>query len=282
MKTKMMAALHLWQSVLPSLCADSVSDTDDVSDFAIASIMGIPLSDFHGHVRSQAHLPQRHGGNGHRRSENVWRAARVGGFCLAAHGPFNIFGVAPFLRDDVLFPEKSSLPSLVELASAWKHCVGRFPRLWHLPQAAVGGVVRPPTEDPRLEDPSTWAQQLDDQQARLETVFKSQLVKGTLPAAEDDPAWCFQQDLEIQRRSFAVAADGGDGWSDFKKDCFWARQGGEKFQRPIAVSGWLSRLCPDSGPALMRRLGGRLQIRLRRGRIWIRALLDLKPAWCVG
>ena len=51
--------------------------------------------------------------------------------------------------------------------------------------------------------------------------------------------------MEIQRRSFAVAADRGDGWSDFKKDCFnepqdhpsilglWARQGGEKFQRLI-------------------------------------------------
>ena len=134
---------------------------------------------------------------------------------------------------------------MVELTSAWKHCVNRFPRLWHLSQAAVGGVVRPPTDDPRLEDPSTWAQQLDNQQARLETVFKSQLVKGNLPAAEDDPAWYFQQDLEIQRRSFAVAADSGDGWSDFKKDCFnepqdhpsilglWARQGGEKFQRLI-------------------------------------------------
>jgi hypothetical protein len=100
-----------------------------MSDFAIASIMGIPLSDFHGHIRSQAYLPQRYGGNGHRRSENVWWAAYIGGFCLAAYGPFNVSGIALFLRDDVLFPEKSSLPSLVELTSAWKHCVNRFPRL---------------------------------------------------------------------------------------------------------------------------------------------------------
>jgi hypothetical protein len=86
-----------------------------------------------------------------------------------------------------------------------------------VPALELAGVVRPPTEDPLLEDPSTWAQQLDNQQARLETVFKFQLVKGNLPAAEDDPAWYFQQDLEIQLRSFAVAADSGDGWSILRR-----------------------------------------------------------------
>jgi hypothetical protein len=109
---------------------------------------------------------------------------------------------------------------LVELIFAWKHSVNRFPRPWHLFQAAVAGVVRPPTEDPRLEGPNTWAEQLDNQQARLETVFKYQLVKGNLPATEDNPAWYFQQDLEIQRRSFAVASDSGDGRSRFKKGRF--------------------------------------------------------------
>jgi hypothetical protein len=59
---------------------------------------------------------------------------------------------------------------------------------------------------PTPEDPSTWAEQLDDQQARLETVFKSQLVKGNLPTTKDDPTWCFQHDLEIQRRSFTATA----------------------------------------------------------------------------
>jgi hypothetical protein len=242
-----MRALHLWQSVLPSLCADSVSDTDGMSDFAASSIMGIPLDDFSGPVRDKACLPQRCGGNGYRRSEHIWRAAYIGGFCLAAHGPFNIFGSAPF--EDVLFPEKSPLPSLVELTSAWKHCAVRLPRLWHLPQAALAGVVRPPADDPRHEDPATWAEQLDNQQARLETAFKSQLVRGCYPPTEDDPTWHHKQNLDIQERSFAVARAEGNSWSPFKKLCFnepqdhpsilglWAKQGGEKFQRLMSRLG---------------------------------------------
>jgi hypothetical protein len=236
-------ALHLWQSVFPSLCAGSVSDTDGMSDFAASSIMGIPLDGFSGPLRDQAHLPQRNGGNGHRRSEHIWRAAYIGGFCLEAFGPFNIFGIAPFPREGVLFPGESSLPSLVELTSAWKNCAVRLSRLWHLSQAALAGVVRPPTDDPRHEDPATWAEQLDNQQARLETAFKSQLVWGHCPPTEDDPTWCHKQNLDIQERSFAVARAEGNSWSPFKKLCFdepqdhpsmlglWAKQGGEKFQR---------------------------------------------------
>ena len=79
-------------------------------------------------------------------------------------------------------------------------------------------------------------------QACSGTAFKSKLVRGHYPPTEDDPAWCHQQNLGIQGRSFAVVRAEGNSWSPFKKLCFdepqdhpstlglWAKQGGEKFE----------------------------------------------------
>jgi hypothetical protein len=66
-----MRTLYLLQPALPSLCAGSASNTDGMSDFAASPAMGIPLEDFRGPVRDQAHLPQRNGNGYHAAARNA-------------------------------------------------------------------------------------------------------------------------------------------------------------------------------------------------------------------
>jgi hypothetical protein len=80
--------------------------------------------------------------------------------------------------------------------------------------------------------------------------------------------------LETQRRSFAVAAYSGDSWNNFKKDYFnepqdlssilglWARQGGEKFQRPVTRLGDMGRL-----KGLFQSLDGLLPLAIFRAKL---------------
>jgi hypothetical protein len=131
----------------------------------------------------QIFLPQRFGGCGYRKAEHTHFWSYVGAFAMAACSPnFNITQIAPCLADDVNFPETSDLPSLRAVVGIWKwvHESNLFDRVAALSKAAVAGVVRPPTDDPELQDPGTWPRQLEDQEARCETRFKTQCVKGSL------------------------------------------------------------------------------------------------------
>ena len=69
------------------------------------------------------------------------------------------------------------------------HESNAFDRVWALSKAAVAGVVRPPAGDPELQDPDAWPRQLQDQEARCETRFKSQAVKGSTVAQADDASY---------------------------------------------------------------------------------------------
>ena len=75
---------------------------------------------------------------------------------MAAYSPiYNISLVAPFLAADVEWPEESGLPSLGAVTSAWRSTESLV-RVRALSKAAVAGVVRPPSDDPDLQDPDTW------------------------------------------------------------------------------------------------------------------------------
>jgi hypothetical protein len=132
----------------------------------------------------QIYLPQRFGGCGYRKSKDVFVLSFLGGFAMAAYSPtYNISLVAPFLAADVGWPEESGLPSLGAVTDAWRSTESLV-RVRALSKAAVAGVVRPPLDDPDLQDPDTWPQQLDDQEARFETRFKAQAVNGAASTPE--------------------------------------------------------------------------------------------------
>ena len=109
-------------------------------------------------------------------------------------------------------------------------------------KAAVAGVVRPPTDDPELQDPDTWPRQLEDQEARYETRFKSQAVKGSCVALVDGASYNALT-TEIYDRAEQEKGDSYAHWSPLRKRQYdapnehpsllrtWAEQGGEKFQK---------------------------------------------------
>jgi hypothetical protein len=150
------------------------------------------------------------------------------------------------LAADVESPETSSLPSLQAVYGiwAWMHESNQFDRVWALSKAAVAGVVRPPADDPELQDPGTWPRQLDDQGARHETRFKARAAKGSIMrVAPAEDASCNALTTEIFDRAEQEKGDSCAHWSPLRKRQHdapqkhpsllrtWSEQGGEKFQK---------------------------------------------------
>ena len=239
---------HLWQTVNPTECYTAVDSVDGLSAFAIAGIWGKMEVDIPALVWMQIFLPQRFGGCGYRKSAHTHMLSYVGAFAMAAYNDsYNIANIAPFLADDVNSPETSALPSLQAVYGiwGWMYESNQFDRFWALSKAAVAGVVRPPTDDPELQDPDTWPRQLSDQESRYETRFKAQAVKGTLVAPADDASY-LALTTEIYDRAEQEKGDSYAHWSPLRKRQYdtpqehpsllrtWSEQGGEKFQKLLS------------------------------------------------
>jgi hypothetical protein len=155
-----MRAHHFWQTVDPYRCSEAVSDADDMTAFAVTGTFGTAVDAIPDLIWRQICLPQRFGGCGYRKSKDMFVLSFLGGFAMAACSPtHNISLAAPFLAADVEWPEESGLPSLGAVTDAWRGTESLV-RVRALSKAAVAGVVRPPSDDPELQDPGTWPQQL--------------------------------------------------------------------------------------------------------------------------
>ena len=239
-----MRVQHLWQTVNPYRCSEAVSDVDDMTAFAIAGIFGTAVDAIPDLIWRQIHLPQRFGGCGYRKSKDVFVLSFLGGFAMAAYSPiYNISLVAPFLAADVEWPEESGLPSLGAVTSAWRSTESLV-RVRALSKAAVAGVVRPPSDDPDLQDPDTWPQQLDDQEARFETRFKAQAVNGAAVSTPESSYESLTQEISDRAENERVASgDDEELWPQIRHRQFqnphqhpsvlrlWSQQGGRKFQK---------------------------------------------------
>ena len=191
----------------------------------------------------QIYLPQRFGGCGYRKSKDVFVLSFLGGFAMAAYSPiYNIPLIAPFLTEDVKWPEESELPSLRAVSDAWRSTESLV-RVRALCKAAVAGVVRPPSDDPELQDPDTFSQQLDDQEARFETRFKAQSVNGAESTPESSYETLTQEILDRAESERAASGHDEELWPGVRHRQFenphqhpsslrlWSQQGGRKFQK---------------------------------------------------
>ena len=238
-----MRAQHLWQTVNPRRCSEAVSDVDAMTAFAVAGIFGKTVDAISALVWRQIYLPQRFGGCGYRKSKDVFVLSFLGGFAMAAYSPtYNISLVAPFLATDVEWPEESGLPSLGAVTDAWRSTESLV-RVRALCKAAVAGVVRPPSDDPELQNPDTWTQQLEDQEARFETRFKAQAVNGAVSTPESSYEFLTQEILDRAENEMAASGRDDELWPQIRHRQFdaphqhpsilrlWSQQGGRKFQK---------------------------------------------------
>ena len=130
-------------------------------------------------------MPQRFGGLGYRKADDVVNSAFIGGFALAAFGDHRIYDIYPPLKDDILCPENSDLPSMVAICSAWKEEITLTPRAKVLAQAVVAGVLCPiipsePNDEMSVADPAIRTVERQDIQYELR--WKMEHVMGsTLP-----------------------------------------------------------------------------------------------------
>jgi hypothetical protein len=81
-----------------------------------------------------------------------------------------------------------------------------------LSKATVAGVVRPPSDDPELQDPDAWSQQLDDQKARFETRFKAQAVNGAESTPESPYESLTQEVLDRAENERVASGDDEKLW----------------------------------------------------------------------
>jgi hypothetical protein len=171
-------AQHLWQSILPALSVDAIHVTDGMTYMAAKRTMGAG-GELSPQAAYQTFLPQRFGGLGYKRSRDISNAAYIGGFALAAYGPYSIATQYPTLAQDIFCPETSSLPSLIALTQLWEEEVLLTPRALAMATAAAARVVRPSQDDLESEDdPALWPGILQAQETSYEIRFKSEFVEG--------------------------------------------------------------------------------------------------------
>jgi hypothetical protein len=181
----------------------------------------------------------------YRKAEHTHFLSCIGAFAMADYSTnFTITQIAPCLADDVNFPETSELPSLRAVVETWKwmHESNLFDRVAALSKAAVAGVVRPPTDDSKMQDPDTWSRQLEDQESRCEARFKAQCVKGSLLPIGDDASY-HTLTTEILNRTEEEKEATSDTWTALRLQQHenlnshpsllraWSDQGAKKFQK---------------------------------------------------
>ena len=156
---------HLWQVLNPSDTLSARTHTDFLTLRHVRKTMGISDALPSACVQ-QIFLPQRYGGLGYRRANDIVHGAFIGGFALAAYGPHSITLVCPELSEDVFRPEESDLPSMIQLCEAWKTEVQLTNRAYVLTKAVAAKVVAPPShpDDENELGPSISASRILDKQ----------------------------------------------------------------------------------------------------------------------
>jgi hypothetical protein len=121
-------AQHLWQTIRPESAINGIEEVDNLTKKAISPMIATNAMDKR-EIEKQCFHPQRFGGLGYRKAENIADAAYIGGFALATLGPFGIGHLAPHLVATVLQPEDENdqelglmqYPSLHALQHAWEN-----------------------------------------------------------------------------------------------------------------------------------------------------------------
>jgi hypothetical protein len=188
---------HIWQVVNPDACVQARQETDAQTLLAVRTTMGLQGQNSHlpQSCVQQIFLPQRFGGLGYRHSADTYRAAFIGGFALAAHGPHSILDIYPPLREDVTVPESSTLPSMVALCDAWRTEVLLTTRATVLAKAVAAKAICP-VASPDLDDDMMAAileeKALDQQEIDHELKWKSEFVLGkTIPTGTGASPQCY-------------------------------------------------------------------------------------------
>jgi len=241
---------HLWQTINPNLCHDSIARADDLTDAAVSRIAGCPTI-LPSLALDQLYLPLRYGGGGYRKSAHLKNAAYLGGFAMAAYGRFNVSQIFPDLEGDVDFPEDSQLPSLVAVTDIFSVEVLQSEIVAVTVTAAAAGVAKPDPASPDDLDPDTFEEQLSAQTAQHETRFKSQIVNGKEPRDEDGTVQsCVDA---IRSRATEAAALHRAGWDQKRQRQYdspdrhpsimkqWREQGQIKVQRFLSRASDMTR-----------------------------------------
>ena len=227
---------HLWQVLNPEDSESARIKTDFLTFQAIKKTMGV-TGELPTSCIRQIFLPQRFGGLGYRKANDVVNAAYIGGFALAAHGPHNISQIYPPLRHDVNEPESSMLPSMISLSKAWKEEVELTNHSFVLAKAVAAGVVCPVISSSGEEGEDSYANEknLERQETTYELRWKMEALKGkTMPEGLD----CQALDSEIETRAddrikYLVEKD---LWSDHN-----AERAARPADYPSLIKSWVKQ-----------------------------------------
>jgi hypothetical protein len=177
-------AQHLWQTVRPDLTTQAVNSVDNLTKVAIGHML--PKNAFeYEHVENQCFRPLRYGGLGYKKANNVSEAAYIGGFALAAFGPFGIGEIDGDLLNAIMNPENHynsilQFPSMMALHSAWKRQTNND-RATALCKAAVADCLGPPREAEESDEEYSFrcAKTRNQDNIAFEKAWKLQNIKGT-------------------------------------------------------------------------------------------------------
>ncbi len=148
-------AQHLWQTVRPDLATQAVNTVDNLTKEAIGHML--PKNALQNEqVENQCFRPLRHGGFGYKKANNVLEATYIGGFALAAFGPFGIGTINLDLLNTIINPKNHynyllQFPSMMALHLAWKRQTNND-RITTLCKAAVADCLGPSREDEENDD----------------------------------------------------------------------------------------------------------------------------------
>ncbi len=179
-------AQHLWQTIRPELAINGIKEVDNLTKKAISPMIAANAMD-KTEIEKQCFHPQRFGGLGYRKAENIADAAYIGGFALATLEPYGIGHLAPHLVATVLQPEDENdqelglmqYPSLHALQHAWENQI-KSDRISALCKAAVADSLAPPRQPDEMEEDFTSKRKQKRQQdnAHYEAVWKNAHIKG--------------------------------------------------------------------------------------------------------
>jgi hypothetical protein len=184
-------AQHLWQTIRPELATNGIKEVDKLTKKAISPMMAGNAMD-NTEIEKQCFLPQRFGGLGYRKAENIANAAYIGGFALATLGPFGIRHLAPHLVATVTQPENENdqalglmqFPSLHALQHAWENQI-KSDRILAICKAAVADSLAPPRQPDEMDEEfmARRKQKRLNDNAHYEAEWKNTYIKG-----EESPA----------------------------------------------------------------------------------------------
>jgi hypothetical protein len=237
---------HLWQVINPDLSKRARNQTDTLTLAAVKKTLGLSeYDDFQESSQQQVFLPQRFGGLGYRKAEDVVNSAFIGGFALAAFGDHKIYDIYPPLKDDIISPETSELPSMIALCSAWKEEILLTPRAKILAQAVAADALCPitqtePGDDTPLNSPVIRVAERQDIQYELR--WKMEHVMGsTLP--EEVKSSTLNDQISERALENIVIMTNDNVWTNARQRMYdspelfpsllqkWIQQGGSKMQK---------------------------------------------------